>query len=335
MNNVYSLLKLNRYIRSPRLKSLGIFFLHIFGKRYLGIFYDPVLACNLRCRMCYFSDPEKSKTMKGISKKEDLELLADAFFNRALKLQIGCGAEPSLFPYNRELIRLGKIKQIPYISMTTNANKYNKEDWQALVDEGLDEVTLSLHGVLKETYENLMAGASYEKFLQAMQDLTEIKKNHPAFKVRLNYTVNEDNLDELSSFYDIFSSYTFDVLQIRPINQIGETDYHNFSWKGIYECYDEIIQKLKDISKDKGIVCIAPEKKDFVEEKENTNKLVEESTYCYISPHYVWRNDFDLKTDTYDSYARRTKLSWKLFHNIFLNSKAYRAGKEKLNYDVN
>jgi MoaA/NifB/PqqE/SkfB family radical SAM enzyme len=61
MKNIYFLFKVNRLIKSFRIKSLGIYFLHLFGKRYYGIFLDPVYACNLRCRMCYFSDEEKRK----------------------------------------------------------------------------------------------------------------------------------------------------------------------------------------------------------------------------------------------------------------------------------
>lgn len=93
MRNFYFLLKINQHIKSVRLKSAGIYLLHLLGKRYFGIFLDPVLACNLRCRMCYFSDEEKRKRFShGMFKPEDLPRLADAFFHRALKLQIGCGA---------------------------------------------------------------------------------------------------------------------------------------------------------------------------------------------------------------------------------------------------
>ena len=31
--------------------------MYVCRKRYLGLFLDPVQACNLRCRMCYFSTP--------------------------------------------------------------------------------------------------------------------------------------------------------------------------------------------------------------------------------------------------------------------------------------
>jgi len=333
MKNVYFLLKLNRYIRSPRVKNLGIYFLHLTNKRYLGIFLDPVLACNLRCRMCYFSDPEKRKTMKGVFDKEDIVRLADALFHRALKLQIGCGAEPSLFAHNREIIRIAKEKKVPYISMTTNANLFSEEDWWQLVEAGLDEVTLSVHGVTKESYEYFMEKAVFEKFHSALATLTEIKKKYPSFQIRLNYTVNKDNLDELQFFFDVFGNYLFDILQIRPIQQIGNTDYHDFSWKEIYEHYDFVIEKIKSECKEKGITCIAPAKNDLIAD-ENENSTVVESTYCYVSPKYVWKDDFNLKEDDYESYAKRTHLGRKLLANVFRSKKSFEKSKKKLNYEI-
>ncbi|MCL1934551.1 MAG: radical SAM protein [Candidatus Azobacteroides sp.] len=332
--NIYFLLKLNQWARNPFIKRLGIFILHITRKRYLGIFMDPVLACNLRCKMCYFSDPEKRKTMKGIFKEEDLPKIAGALFHRALKLQIGCGAEPSLFPYNKELIRLGKQYRIPYISMTTNANLFSHDDWLELVDAGINEFTLSVHGVNKESYEYFMTGASYEKFLEAMKILTVIKETHPKLRIRLNYTINKDNLEELQTFFNSFGGYKFDVLQLRPIQPLGNTDYKDFSWEEIYNRYDPIIEKLKKQCSERGITCIAPGKADLLREARGNSPVVE-MTYCYINPRYIWRPDFNPDTDTYESYAKKKQLSKAYFKNIFRAKNSVEDESKRLNYELN
>lgn len=286
--------------------------------------------------MCYFSDPEKRKQMTGGKfKPEELEKIANAFFHRALKLQIGCGAEPSLFQNNEELIRLGKAKNVPYISMTTNANLLSKTDFKSFIQAGLDEITLSVHGVKKETYEYFMEGASYEKFCSAMGDLSDLKKDYPHFKIRINYTVNKDNLEELSDFFDIFGMYNIDILQIRPIQNLGNTKYHDFSWNEIYLKYDAIIQKLKDISKEKNITCISPGKNNLTNNTNNNSDNIIDMTYCYISPKNIWKDDFDLEKDTFESYAKRTHLAKKLFFNIFRRKKDYKTRTDKLNYEIN
>lgn len=118
--------------------------------------------------------------------------------------------------------------------MTTNGNLYKEKEWRELIVAGLDEVTLSLHGVARQTYEYFMTDASCEAFHSSLQILTILKKEYPDFKLRINYTANKDNLQELSSFFDVYGNYRFDILQIRPIQQLGNTAYNDFSWDDIY-----------------------------------------------------------------------------------------------------
>ena len=332
MNIVYRLLKWNRYVRSRRLKNFGVFVLHLFGRRYMAVFLDPVLGCNLRCKMCYFSDPEYRKRMKGILSSDDLTKIANAFFHRTLKLQIGCGAEPSLCPHNTALIRMAKQYKVPYISMTTNANLFTDKDLLGFVEAGLDEITLSLHGVTRESYEHFMTGASFDVFCKTMATLTEIKKTHPRFKVRVNYTVNQDNMSELALFFDVFGAYAIDILQVRPIQKIGKSEYDPFSWDALYRSYDEVIKKVRDESLRHGIVCIAPEKIDL--QSVAADESLVEATYCYIAPRYTWYEDFDLNTDTYESYSKRTKRTKNLFNNIFKKAKSETDNHKKLNYSI-
>jgi len=298
----------------------------------MAVFLDPALGCNLRCKMCYFSDPDYRKRMKGILSSEELAKIAVAFFHRTLKLQIGCGAEPSLFPHNTSLIRMAKQYKVPYISMTTNANLFSDNDLRDFVEAGLDEITLSLHGVTRESYEYFMTGASFDAFCKTMATLTEIKKTHPRFKVRVNYTVNQDNMSELALFFDAFGRYAIDILQIRPIQKIGKSEYDTFSWNELYRSYDEVIKKVRDESVRHGVVCIAPEKIDLQDAVAHGS--VVEATYCYISPKYTWHKDFDLNTDTYESYSKRTKRTKTLFHNIFKKAKPEAGYRGKLNYSI-
>lgn len=327
--NPYFLLKLNRKIKSDFVKKTGLFLLHILKRRYIGIFLDPILGCNLKCRMCHHSDMERRK-QKGVFSESDIEKIANAFFHRALKLQIGCQSEPSLFKHNLKIIELAKKYKVPYISMTTNGLLFTEDDWYEFAAAGLDEVTLSMHGTTKSSYEYFMTNASFESFLQTLENLTVVKNKIPNFKIRLNYTVNKDNLKELGNFFAMFENYKFDILQIRPILCFGNSEYQNFSWTEIYDLYDDTIRKVKEMCVSRKIVCLAPNKNDLVK-ADHGSSAVFESTRCYIAPHDVYRDDFDLTRDTYNSYAKRTRLAMKLFKNIFRASKP---NDYPLNYDV-
>ena len=103
--NIYKLLNVYQRINSPKVKLLGILALHLGKQRYLSINIDPVMSCNFRCKMCYFSDAEASKEYARKFTTDDLEVIAKALFPRALRLQIGCGAEPLC----RKLATVGEI----------------------------------------------------------------------------------------------------------------------------------------------------------------------------------------------------------------------------------
>ena len=328
--NIYSLLKINRFIKSPVIKSIGIWLLHVLNRRYVIVFFDPVLGCNLRCRMCYYSDEEKWKAQRGLFSPDDLPKVIEAIGAQALKLQIGCGAEPSLFKHNEEIVRLGKQHGIPYISFTTNANLLSSDKIEKLLKAGLDEFTISLHGVEKTTYEFLMQGASYDNFFLALQAISAAKTVYPHFKLRMNYTVSEQNIAELTRFFDVFGEIKIDVLQIRLIQDIGG-ELKRIDNQGAFNSqFNQITLFLKEECLKRRITYIAPA---YLEEapKANKSSSIVESMYCYISPQSFW-NGIDWRNETFKQYSKRTHYGFRLFKNIFWQKK-FR--NDKLNYEIN
>lgn len=209
--NIYNKLKLIASGRIPGwAKLLGLSALMVTRRRMAGIFIDPVNSCNLRCRMCYFSDPEHRKTMTGRLSDSDIDRVERAFFARALKLQIGCGAEPTLDPRVPDIIRRGKAAGIPFISITTNGQLIadGRLDLDELCAAGLNEVTLSMHGTRAETFEHLMPGAKFEKHQKLIAMLEEARRKYPELTVRINFTVNSLNVEDLAddSFWNLWTT---------------------------------------------------------------------------------------------------------------------------------
>ncbi|MDR0799034.1 MAG: radical SAM protein, partial [Dysgonamonadaceae bacterium] len=64
----------------------------------------------------------------------------------------------------------------------------------------------------------------------------------------------------------------------------------------------------------------------------NKDSNIADSTYCYVSSCTCWQDDFDLATDTYESYAKRTHLGKQLFIKVFRTSG--KASKRNLNYRI-
>jgi MoaA/NifB/PqqE/SkfB family radical SAM enzyme len=340
--NIYRLLKLNQSIKSHRIKFLGLWLLSVLNKRYLAIQMDPVLACNLRCKMCYFTDDDfVRKNMKGILKEEDLEPIAASIFKRALKLQIGCGAEPTLFKHNAKLISLARSYGVPYISMVTNGNLLTENDINSFAIAGLNEFILSMHGVLRETYENLMDKGDYDKFHQILGLISEQKKISPELKLRINYTFNRDNLHELNNFFNLFGNYDIDIIQLRPIDKIGETTYNNFSLKEVEQDYLKIVRDMQQEALKRKITLLYPstiirnEDQSLRVQTANDSSYIKPYTYYYLSPKYSWKDDFDWRTERFADWQKRHSWNTELFKNIFVSRrKLEQINRNMLNYSV-
>lgn len=316
---------------------LGLWLFHVLGKRYIGVFLDPVLACNFRCKMCYFSDEEKRKSLRGSLSYEEMEAIAGSLFHRALKLQIGCGAEPTLHKDLVRIIALGKRHKVPYISLTTNGNLLTKERLTAAVENGLDELTLSAHGFTRETYEYLMTNGKFDLFRRLLADVADVKRQYPQFKLRINYTINNDNLEELSRIWEVVGD-ELDILQLRPIQKIGESEYRDFDLTHIHARYDAVLKPLIEECRRRHITCLAPDKQNLIvlEENEADDNSIEKITYCYVSSQGCWQDDFDYRTEAFESYTARHHWGKMLLGKVWGRKKCRKVNvTRKMNYNIN
>lgn len=341
--NIYNLFRQYAHIGGGRTKLLILCALHVFRRRYLGIYIDPVLGCNYRCQMCYFSDEKIRKARRGRMTEAQIDNTAKALFSRALKLQIGCGAEPSIdLNGTMQLVRLGAKYGVPYISMTSNGVLLTYPILRELVETGLNELTISLHGVHRETYERLMGPTSnYDAFLVLLENIRKIKQQYPKFVVRINYTMNADNVDELSDFDNLFADTHIDVLQLRPIRNLGVSQYQNFSLEYISKCLETIVRPLAERCREKHIQVLFPEQINIErfegKKKEDIReRMVSNFVYYNITAQSYSKQNVHLDTEDYAHYSRRTHIGWQMLKAALLpqNEEQEISLSTPLNYDI-
>lgn len=338
--DIYSLIRRITSVRSPRLRLAMLWAAHAARRRTIGVFIDPVVACNLRCRMCAFSDAAQRKRLTGRMDDEAISRAARALFHRALKVQIGCGAEPTIDPRMPRIIALAKEYKVPYVSVTTNGQLLSPSLLADCIAAGLDEVTLSLHGTDRDTYEWFMPGADFTRLESLVVTLRNAKKDRPALKVRVNYTVNADNVESLAGIFSLFGGDVIDILQIRPVQNLGDTSYHNFDLGPVRQAYDRVLGAVARKAAALGVTCIMPglQELDMVAAPRSCfEKTFEEITYCYVGPQSCYADGFDACTDTYESFHRRRRTSRTLLRSLFSLRPDTDVGNnrtKKLNYTV-
>lgn len=311
--NIYRLIRFYQRIQSPRVKLLGILALHLTHRRYLNMAFDPALGCNLQCRMCYFSDPEQRKSLHGTFSDDDIQAIARSLFHRVLKLQIGCGAEPTIYKRLPQLVATARQHGVPHISLTTNGQLLHAEQLRTLAENGLNEIILSTHGMTPAVYEDLMQGARFERFRQLIADIANLKAtDFPHLQLRINYTMNADNIDDLQQLPEVFADCKPDTIQLRPIQNIGDTSYCNFSTDELLAKYDSHIAPLVDYCQQNGITCLYPQRENLQAIDTNDPKAQHENSaidmlpYFQLSPFDGWKDKINPYEETFEDYSRRT-----------------------------
>ena len=337
MKSIYKLIKLNRIIRSHRLKYLGVLVADILGMRHLFIRLDPVNACNLKCSMCYFSDREYAKKIRGRFSSEDLNRIAGLLFPNTLQLVIGCAAEPTLYKNYIDLVLLAKKYHVPFVGLTTNGQLIDEDQVRALVSSGLDEITLSLHGVVRDSYEDFMVNADYSKFHELLSHLTTWKSRsgHHRPDVRINYTVNANNLPELKDFFKHFGEYSINTLQIRPMVDVGHTSFpHQPMSTSTRDQYNDIIRSLQAECKDRGIVLLATKDDPNFTSYDKGTSYILPAVLRTVHPNKVWMPDFDWREESYREFCKR--IGWRtiLLGTIIGRKDHFKKVNHYLTYDV-
>jgi len=328
----YRILKLNQTFDLYRLKLAWVLFSDLVGLRHLVVQLDPAMVCNLRCKMCYFGDPEYAKRKRRAKTTrfsyEELVTLSNIFFPKALALNIGAAGEPTMYKNIANVVQLAHKHKVPTVSLTTNGQALTPDQVKDLVKYGLDEIILSVHGVKKETYEHFMAPAKFDKLLDLLRLLMneKIAANSVTPHIRINYTVNTENLYELESFFDVFGEYDFDSLQIRPVVEIKNAPY---KWQNISNHltqYHKILDTLTDKCAQKNVRLIATRNDPTLKNtkrKSNTKSFLLDAMLRTIKPGVIWKKDFDWENESYRDYLSRIKFRKFLLRGMFLNKRSF------------
>ena len=141
-------------------------------------------ACNLNCPMCYTTtDKFKSTVKKGLMDVELFKKVIDECTNYKshYSIRLSWRGEPFLHPHLIELLKYAKSKGIKEVATLTHGGFLTPEKFEALVDAGLDWLTISFDGV-DDTYEQIRAPLKYEESVEKIRKYHEIKKSRGSVK---------------------------------------------------------------------------------------------------------------------------------------------------------
>ena len=155
--------------------------------------------CNLKCPFCL--------TGKGISggrdsrhmTYEEAKNLIDQVSDYVYMLQLYTWGEPLL---NKDLVKIveyAKTKNV-YVMLSTNATALNEVNVRKMISCGIDYITLAIDGTDQESYAKYRIGGNYERVLNNVKLLLDIRKQLSSTKpfVEWQFIVFRHNEDQVS-----------------------------------------------------------------------------------------------------------------------------------------
>ena len=193
--------------------------------RLLPIYLDlnTLNRCNVSCVMC---PPAIRHDQQGIKRDPYYRLTLDEYrlltdgLNVKTAHFVGAYAEPLL---NKDIFTLVQHAHDTgaFTAITTNAMPLSMAFAERLVDAGLDMMSISLHGATKATAEAVMLKSNFERVIENIRVLQEVKRNRGTTRpeIYFNFVSQLANVREIPDFVDLAAS-----LSVRHVNIIHLID---------------------------------------------------------------------------------------------------------------
>jgi|TARA_B110000444_G_scaffold258306_1_gene298870 hypothetical protein len=176
-------------------------------------------SCNLRCPSCrkgLIFHKEGSAYNLGIRLADKIN---DWLYNYEHPIQVHIGSDGDPFAshvYRHFMEQTPQRDNIKY-SILSNGLMF-REFYNTVphVINNLQELGVSIDGASKETYEKLRLGGRWEKILEGLECMTELKKKYN-FRFSLHMVVQQENWHEVESMLELGRTYNVDRIYFNKI----------------------------------------------------------------------------------------------------------------------
>lgn len=169
------------------------------GIRPLKLEMDVTTQCNLRCTMCYFSDPIHGRRERVDIGVDDFRRLARQAFPYCGLVSLSFGTEPLLHPRLEELLEIAAEEEVPWRYVITNGLLLDERLIEAFVRVPLHGFSVSIDAATAPTYERIRNGGRWDRLMANLRALQAAKRRAGSEYPRLtfNFVMMRSNLDEL------------------------------------------------------------------------------------------------------------------------------------------
>jgi len=203
-------------------------------------------SCNNDCLFCLDSSM-KNGTILPLAKIKR-NILAGLKKSDRLILS---GGEPTIHPDYLEIIKYAKQLGYKKIQTITNGRMFSYSNFaRQAVDNGLDEITISIHGHNSKLHDSLvgMPGA-FKQTIKGLDNLLKLRRTKKII-INIDVVINKQNyryLDKIISFFYRMGITEFDLLQITPAGKAYKNaDLLFYDLDDAQKYFQKTFNKFKD-----------------------------------------------------------------------------------------
>ncbi|MBF0504775.1 MAG: SPASM domain-containing protein [Candidatus Omnitrophica bacterium] len=171
--------------------------------------------CNLKCSTCFSHQDGRAKN--DISLKDFIKLI-DRNIDHISHLSLYNYGEPLLSRSICGMIRYAKNAGIKYIKVATNGMLLTRQKAMALVDSGLDCISISLDGASQSAYREFRIGGNFKRVVQNIERLVTIRnKARSCLKIEIQFIIMRHNEQEIASIKTWAEKWGVDTLRLKTV----------------------------------------------------------------------------------------------------------------------
>lgn len=185
-------------------------------------------VCNLRCPFCATTTGMWGPKAPGYMQWQLYQRIIDESADHGLcSIKLSFRGEPMLHQQLSRMVEYAKRRGVLDVYFNTNATMLTERAVHALIDAGLDRISVSFEGITRDVYEANRVGAKYEKVVENIRALRRIRDGrgvaHPQIRLQ---TVLLPELREQFGDYVAFWKDVADEVAYLDHRREGPLDDH-------------------------------------------------------------------------------------------------------------
>jgi len=207
-------------------------------------------SCNLRCPSCrkgmiFHKEGSAYNLGRRLASRVNKWLYN---YKHPIQVHIGSDGDPFASHIYRHFMEQTPARDNIKYSILTNGLMF-KEFYKTVphIINNLQELGVSIDGASKETYEKLRLGGRWDKIIEGLECISDLKRKHD-FKFVLHFVVQKDNYHEMEKIIDLGERYGADRVWLNKIEDWGTMD--NFGTQDIFKTpeyqhtLDKVVQRI-------------------------------------------------------------------------------------------